>query len=76
MLLGATEFLSKPADLNELLARVRNSLTAKVYGDRLKSYAKELERQVQLEVLDVRRDHPDEDAGAKFRGQREAPAGK
>jgi len=36
--LGATDFLSKPVDPSELALRVRNTLAAKAYRDRLANY--------------------------------------
>lgn len=36
--LGATDFLSKPVDSSELILRVRNTLAAKAYRDRLTYY--------------------------------------
>ena len=36
--LGATDFLSKPVDASELVLRLRNTLAAKAYQDRLASY--------------------------------------
>ena len=36
--LGATDFLSKPVDPSELVLRVRNTLAAKAYRDRLAHY--------------------------------------
>lgn len=36
--LGATDFLSKPVDPSELVLRVRNTLAAKAYRDRLANY--------------------------------------
>ncbi len=36
--LGATDFLSKPVDPSELALRLRNTLAAKAYQDRLASY--------------------------------------
>ena len=53
--LGATDFLFKPVDPNDLLPRVRNTLVTRSYQDRLASYAQELElavsdRTAQLEA--------------------------
>jgi diguanylate cyclase (GGDEF)-like protein len=36
--LGATDFLAKPVDSSELVLRVRNTLAAKAYRDRLANY--------------------------------------
>ena len=44
--LGATDFLAKPLDPNDLTARLRNVLTVKVYQDQLKDYSAQLEDQV------------------------------
>ena len=44
--LGATDFLSKPVDPNDLTLRVRNALTVKRHHDHLANYAVELEKQV------------------------------
>jgi putative two-component system response regulator len=44
--LGATDFLPKPVDPNDLVPRVRNALVAKNYHDRLENHAEELEREV------------------------------
>ena len=43
---GATDFLSKPVDPNDLILRVQNALTVKRHHDHLANYAVELERQV------------------------------
>ncbi len=40
---GATDLLSKPVHQGEMLARIRNVLTAKAYQDRLRCYSEELE---------------------------------
>ena len=42
--LGAADFLPKPVDPNDLVPRVRNALTTKVYEERLANYAEKLER--------------------------------
>src|SRR5207247_6450590 len=42
--LGATDFLTKPVDANELIPRVRNALLTKSYHDRLTSQTDDLER--------------------------------
>ncbi len=44
--LGATDFLSKPVDPNDLVLRVQNALTVKRHHDHLANYAYELEQQV------------------------------
>lgn len=47
LLLGATDFLSKPIDIDELLPRVRNSLLMKTYEDDLR--AQVVQRTAELE---------------------------
>ena len=44
--LGATDFLNKPVDTNELFPRVRNTLMIKYTQDHLANYAEVLEQQV------------------------------
>ena len=51
--LGATDFLNKPVNSAELVARVRNALAVKAYQDYLKNYAQELNRQVYLRTADL-----------------------
>jgi len=52
--LGAYDFLNKPAEPSELLARLRNALRLKSYQDQLRSQTDTLERQVlQLQKLEV-----------------------
>lgn len=53
--LGATDFLAKPVDPIELVARVRNAVTAKQYRDRLKEHAEGLEREVQRRIQEIDR---------------------
>lgn len=43
---GATDFLSKPIDPNELVPRVRNALLLKCHHDQTIAYAKRLEHEV------------------------------
>lgn len=57
--IGATDFLNKPVESNDLLPRVRNSITFKLQRDQLRDYAGFLEDQVQLrtsELIESRRD--------------------
>jgi signal transduction histidine kinase len=53
--LGATDFLAKPVDPVELLARVRNCLITKAHYDHLQSYTQELERVVLHRTKELRR---------------------
>ena len=49
--LGADDFLTKPVDLSELVARVRNTLSGKVIRDQMASYSQLLESDVLLDEL-------------------------
>lgn len=51
--LGATDFLAKPLDGNDLLPRVRNVLLNKAYEDRLASHAGELEQKVRQRTAEL-----------------------
>ena len=51
--LGATDFLTKPVDANELIPRVRNALLTKSYHDRLTSQTDDLERQVRRRTAEL-----------------------
>ena len=51
--LGATEFLNKPVDPNDLILRVRNALIVKAHQDHLANQTEELERQVRLRTLQL-----------------------
>ncbi len=49
--LGANDFLTKPVDISELVARVRNTLSGKAYRDRLSKYSSQLESDILRDEL-------------------------
>ena len=49
--LGANDFLTKPVDVGELLARVRNNLLVKQHFDQLARYSEQLEKEVYVDAL-------------------------
>lgn len=51
--LGATDFLLKPVDATELVARVRNALVVKVYQDHLTRHAQQLEDEVRTRTAEL-----------------------
>jgi putative two-component system response regulator len=51
--LGATDFLKKPVDRVELIARLRNALTIKAHQDRLEQYSEQLEKAVRQRTADL-----------------------
>ena len=51
--LGAADFLPKPVDPNDLIPRVRNALTTKVYEERLANYAEKLEQDVRTRTAEL-----------------------
>jgi putative two-component system response regulator len=51
--LGAADFLNKPVNLPELVARVRNVLLVKSHQDHLKDYARELAHQVRQRTAEL-----------------------
>lgn len=53
--LGATDFLRKPIDDNDLTARVRNALVLKAHHDHMSAYAEMLEAQVESQTRQLQR---------------------
>lgn len=51
--LGATDFLTKPVNAPELVARVRNALVVKAHHDHLQNYARQLEQQVMQRTAEL-----------------------
>ena len=51
--LGASDFLSKPVVVSELVARVKNTLMAKAHVDLLAGYSAQLERQVESRTAEL-----------------------
>jgi len=52
---GCDDFISKPVDKMELLARVRSLLKVKAYNDLMESYRKDLESEVSSRTADLKR---------------------
>jgi putative two-component system response regulator len=50
---GATDFLAKPVDPNDLIPRIRNALVVKAHQDNLAHYSEELERQVRARTTEL-----------------------
>lgn len=53
--LGATEFLAKPVDPNDLILRVRNALVVKAHNNQLANHARVLEAQVYQRTAQLRK---------------------
>jgi putative two-component system response regulator len=50
---GATDFLAKPVDAEELVPRVRNALIVKAHQDHLSGYSDQLRREVWLRTVEL-----------------------
>src|SRR4051794_19124203 len=53
--LGATDFLAKPVDAQDLVPRVRNCLLVKAHHDHLARYSNHLEAEVRLRTAELER---------------------
>ncbi len=51
--LGATDFLGKPVESSELVARIRNMLIVKSHHDHLANYSAKLEHEVRLRTAEL-----------------------
>ncbi len=51
--IGATDFLMKPVDVDELIPRVRNALLVKAHHDHLREYAAKLAEEVQKRTAEL-----------------------
>ncbi len=51
--LGCTDFLQKPVNASELIARVHNSLLAKAHLDQMEDYSNQLEHEVRLRTAEL-----------------------
>ncbi len=50
---GATDFLAKPVDANDLAPRIRNALIVKAHHDHLATYSERLEHQVRVRTAEL-----------------------
>jgi putative two-component system response regulator len=51
--LGATDFLAKPVEPNDLLPRIRNALVVKAHHDHLTDYSERLEQEVRRRTAEL-----------------------
>lgn len=52
---GCDDFISKPVDITELLARVKSLLKVKAYHDHMRNYERELEREVARRTKELKK---------------------